>query len=142
MAIKQLSVFVENKTGSLLGLVKKLSEKNVNLRAMSVADTKDFGILRIIVADADKAREIIGSESLVSVNEVIAVEMSDEAGSLYNILKILGDAKINIEYMYAFTASTDLGAYVVIRVNDNAAAESVLHANGIPTLNQEGIHGI
>lgn len=142
MAIKQLSVFVENKTGSLLGLVKKLSEQNVNLRAMSVADTKDFGILRIIVADADKAREIIGSESLVSVNEVIAVEMSDEAGSLYNILKILGDAKINIEYMYAFTASTDLGAYVVIRVNDNAAAESVLHANGIPTLNQEGIKGI
>ena len=142
MAIKQLSVFVENKTGSLLGLVKKLSEQNVNLRAMSVADTKDFGILRIIVADADKAREIIGSESLVSVNEVIAVEMSDEAGSLYNILKILGDAKINIEYMYAFTASTDLGAYVVIRVNDNAAAERVLHANGIPTLNQEGIHGI
>lgn len=142
MAIKQLSAFVENKTGSLLGLVKKLSEQNVNLRAMSVADTKDFGILRIIVADADKAREIIGSESLVSVNEVIAVEMSDEAGSLYNILKILGDAKINIEYMYAFTASTDLGAYVVIRVNDNAAAESVLHANGIPTLNQEDIQGI
>ena len=142
MAIKQLSAFVENKTGSLLGLVKKLSEQNVNLRAMSVADTKDFGILRIIVADADKAREIIGSESLVSVNEVIAVEMSDEAGSLYNILKILGDARINIEYMYAFTASTDLGAYVVIRVNDNAAAESVLHANGIPTLNQEDIHGI
>ncbi len=142
MAIKQLSAFVENKTGSLLGLVKKLSEQNVNLRAMSVADTKDFGILRIIVADADKAREIIGSESLVSVNEVIAVEMSDETGSLYNILKILGDAKINIEYMYAFTASTDLGAYVVIRVNDNAAAESVLHANGIPTLNQEDIQGI
>ena len=142
MAIKQLSVFVENRTGSLLGLVKKLSEQNVNLRAMSVADTKDFGILRIIVADADKAREIIGSESLVSVNEVIAVEMSDEAGSLYNILKILGDAKINIEYMYAFTASTDLGAYVVIRVNDNAAAESVLHANGVPTLNQGGIPGI
>lgn len=142
MAIKQLSAFVENKTGSLLGLVKKLSEQNVNLRAMSVADTKDFGILRIIVADADKAREIIGSDSLVSVNEVIAVEMSDETGSLYNILKILGDAKINIEYMYAFTASTDLGAYVVIRVNDNAAAESVLHANGIPTLNQEDIQGI
>lgn len=142
MSIKQLSAFVENKTGSLLGLVKKLSEQNVNLRAMSVADTKDFGILRIIVADADKAREIIGSDSLVSVNEVIAVEMSDETGSLYNILKILGDAKINIEYMYAFTASTDLGAYVVIRVNDNAAAESVLHANGIPTLNQEDIQGI
>ena len=142
MSIKQLSAFVENKTGSLLGLVKKLSEQNVNLRAMSVADTKDFGILRIIVADADKAREIIGSDSLVSVNEVIAVEMSDETGSLYNILKILGDAKINIEYMYAFTASTDLGAYVVIRVNDNAAAESVLHANGIPILNQEDIQGI
>ena len=142
MAIKQLSAFVENKTGSLLGLVKKLSERNVNLRAMSVADTKDFGILRIIVADADRAREIIGSDSLVSVNEVIAVEMSDETGSLYNILKILGDAKINIEYMYAFTASTNLGAYVVIRVNDNAAAESVLHANGIPTLNQEDIQGI
>ncbi len=139
MAIKQLSAFVENKPGRLLGMVKHIADAGVNMRAMSIADNKDFGILRIIASDVEKARDVLSEDSLVSVTEVIAVEMSDKAGSLYNVLKILGTADINIEYMYAFTASTDLGAYVVLRVNDNEAAESVLHENGVTTLNQKDI---
>lgn len=134
MAIKQLSVFVENKPGKLLSIVKSLADAQVNIRAMSIADTKDFGILRLIVSDTDKAKEILSEDCVVTVTSVIAAEMSDEAGALSKILNAFGAADINIEYMYAFTASTELGAYVVIRVDDNDAAEKVLGDNGIATL--------
>ena len=134
MAIKQLSVFVENKPGKLLEIVKVLADAKINVRAMSIADTRDFGILRLIVSDTDKAKEVLSADSVVTVTDVIAVEMKDEAGSLYNILNTLSGGGINIEYMYAFTASTKLGAYVVIRVDDNAHAESVLKDGGIGTL--------
>ena len=142
MAIKQLSAFVENKPGRLLEMIKRIADEDINIRAMSIADTKDFGILRLILADVQKARDVLSEDTLVSVTEVIAVEMCDKAGSLYHILKILGDANINIEYMYAFTASTNLGAYVVLRVNDNEAAEQVLHSNGVETLSQADISEI
>ena len=125
MSIKQLSVFVENKPGKLLEIVKTLAEAEINIRAMSIADTKDFGIL--------------SDGCVVTVTEVIAVEMNDKAGALSNVLKAFGEAEINIEYMYAFTASTELGAYVVIRVDDNCAAEKVLAQKGIATLDVSAI---
>lgn len=136
MAIKQLSAFVENKPGKLSHMIKALSEANINLRAMSIADTKDFGILRLIVSDIEKATAVLSEESLVTATDVVAVEMHDKAGELYKILEVLNDAAINIEYMYAFTAATDRGAYVVFRVNNNKDAEDVLHSNGFITLNQ------
>ncbi len=139
MALKQLSVFVENKPGKLLEAVKALADANINLRAMSIADTKDFGILRLIVSDIPKAKEILSEEMLVTVTDVVAVEMKDEAGSLFSILSALADANINIEYMYAFTASTGSGAYVVFRVDDNAAAENALNAKGIKLLSDSDI---
>lgn len=139
MSIKQLSVFVENKPGKLLEIVKTLAEAEINIRAMSIADTKDFGILRLIVSDTEKAKEILSDDCVVTVTEVIAVEMSDKAGALSNVLKAFGEAEINIEYMYAFTASTELGAYVVIRVDDNCAAEKVLVQKGIATLDVSAI---
>lgn len=139
MAIKQLSVFVENKPGDLLGKVKDLAAAKINIRAMSIADTKDFGILRLIVSDTDKAKEVLSEDSIVTVTEVIAAEMSDEAGALAKILSAFGEEGINIEYMYAFTASTELGAYVVLRVDDNATAERVLKANGISVLDTAAI---
>lgn len=139
MAIEQLSVFVENKPGDLLGKVKDLADAKINIRAMSIADTKDFGILRLIVSDTDKAKEVLSEDSIVTVTEVIAAEMSDEAGALAKILSAFGDEGINIEYMYAFTASTELGAYVVLRVDDNATAERVLKANGISVLDKAAI---
>lgn len=139
MAIKQLSAFVENKPGKLMAPVKALADAQINIRAMSIADTKDFGILRLIVSDTDRAKAVLEEDSLVTVTKVIAVEMPDEAGSLSAILHILGDAGINIEYLYAFTAPTDPGAYVVIRVDDNEAAEAALHEKGIHTLSDKAI---
>lgn len=142
MAVKQLSVFVENKPCSLSDTVKHLADAKINIRAMSIADTKDFGILRLIVSDVDKAKEVLGSESLVVVTDVVAAGMKDESGSLYNILSVLGDEDINLEYMYAFTASSDMGAFVVLRVDDNDKAESVLKANGVKVLSETDMTGI
>ena len=139
MAINQLSVFVENKPGKLLDIVKALSSAQINIRAMSIADTKDFGILRLIVSDTDKAKDVLESDCIVTVTPVIAAEMSDKAGALSSILEDFSYENINIEYMYAFTASTALGAYVVLRVDDNDAAERVLKSKGISVLENMSI---
>lgn len=136
MSVKQLSVFVENKPGSLLESVKLLAEKKINIRATSIADTMDFGILRLIVSDVDTAKEVLSEVALVTVTDVVAAEMKDESGALNNILNILGEANVNIEYMYAFTASTDVGAYVVFRVDDIQLAEEIFKKNGIKVLDK------
>ena len=142
MSVKQLSAFVENKPGKVMDLLKLLSHDNINIRAMSIADTMDFGILRLIVSDTHKAKESLSHESLVTVTDVIAAKMNDEAGALYEILTVLKDANINIEYMYAFTASDESGAYVVMRVDNNEAAEKALHDDGIITLTEDSIKNI
>ena len=139
MAIQQLSVFVENQKGKLLGTVKTLAEAGINIRAMSIADTKDFGILRLITSDNQKAMEVLADESIVNTTMVIAAKMEDRAGALYQVLQILSDAQINIEYLYAFTASEDFGAYVVFRVSDAAAAQEILNAHGVSTLDDADI---
>ena len=142
MAIKQLSVFVENKPGRLIPMIKALSDAQINIRAMSIADTQDFGILRLIVSDEKKAKEILSNYSIVTSIEVIAVKISDKAGALCGVLDALGDAGINIAYTYAFTASADFGAYAVMRVEDNAAAEKVLNEKGFATLENADISKI
>ena len=139
MAIQQLSVFVENQKGKLLGTVKALADAGINIRAMSIADTKDFGILRLITSDNQKAMEVLADESIVNTTMVIAAKMEDRAGALYQVLQILSDAQINIEYLYAFTASEDFGAYVVFRVSDAAAAQEILNAHGVATLDDADI---
>ena len=139
MAITQLSVFLENQPGRLAEAVRVISAAGVNIRAMSLADTKDFGILRIIVSDVEKTREILKTESVVIETKVIAVKMEDEAGALYSILQVLEEADINVEYLYAFTGPQDASAYVVLRVNDTEAAEKTLKENNIPTLSDEEI---
>ncbi|MCH5203476.1 MAG: ACT domain-containing protein [Oscillospiraceae bacterium] len=136
MAIKQLTVFLENKAGKLSEIVKRISDADVNIRAMCIADSSDCGILRLIVSDLEKAENALKGESIMSAIDVLAVKMTDKAGSLSEILTVLDKAGINIDYMYAFTAPA-LGAYVVLRVGDNSAAESVLKQNGIKTLTDE-----
>ena len=142
MAIKQLSAFVENKPGTLLAMLKALADAGINIRAMSIADTRDFGILRLIVSDVEKAANVLEHNSIVTTTDVLAAEMRDEAGALSNILSALGDANTNIEYLYAFTARTERGAYVVFRVDDNEAAERVLQAHRIATLSEAEIAAI
>lgn len=139
MAIQQISVFVENQKGKLLGTVKALAEAGINIRALSIADTKDFGILRLITSDNKKAMEVLSQDSVVNTTKVIAAKMEDEAGALYKVLQILSDAQINIEYIYAFAASDDFGAYVVLRVSDVAAAQEILNAHGVSTLDDKDI---
>ena len=139
MAIQQISVFVENKQGMLVETVRTLAENGINIRAMSIADTKDFGILRMITSDNAKTKEILSSETVVNTTEVIAVKMADKPGALYKVIDILSQANINIEYMYAFTASEELGAYVVFRVDDVAQAQAILDEKGLKTLCDEDI---
>ena len=142
MAIQQLSVFVENKQGKLVETVKTLAENNINIRAMSIADTKDFGILRMITSDNDKTREVLSGDTVVNTTEVIAVKMADKPGALYKVIDILSKAGVNIEYMYAFTASDSLGAYVVFRVDDVPYAQKLIDDNGLKSLNDEDVQDI
>ncbi len=136
MAITQLSAFLENTPGTLYKAVSAISDAGVNMRALSVADTRDFGILRIIVSDIEKTKAVLSDDTtLVTETKVIAVRMDDKAGALRNVLKVLQDGNINIEYVYAFTGGKTGSAYVVLRVNEVEDAEKVLEANGIKSLN-------
>ena len=139
MAITQLSLFLMNQPGQLVDAVGILSEGGANIRAMSIAESNDFGILRAIVSDTDLAVSLLKEKYLISKTEVIAARMGDKSGSLYPILKVLNEANINIEYMYAFTGTGVDEAYVVLRVNDVQTAEAVLNASGIPTLSDENL---
>ena len=139
MAITQLSVFLMNQPGALIEAVQAISEAGINIRAMSISEANDFGILRIIVSDTEAVCKILGDKYLYSKTEVLAALMSDRSGALYPILAALNEAHINIEYMYAFTGSGPEEAYVVIRVNDVRTAEELLNANGIRTLSDENL---
>lgn len=141
MAITQLSVFLDNVPGTLCKAVSAISGAGINIRALSVADTRDFGIMRLIVPDAEKAKEAL-DEYTAAETQVIAVRMDDRTGALKEILKVLEKDGINIEYVYAFAASTPGSAYVVLRVNDNEEAEAILAKNGIKTLCDEDLNDL
>ena len=139
MAIQQISVFVENKQGKLVETIKTMADNGINIRAMSIADTKDFGILRMITSDNAKTKEVLADDTVVNTTEVIAVKMADVPGALYKVMDILSSAGVNIEYLYAFTASDALGAYVVFRVDDVPHAQKLMDDNGMQSLNDEDI---
>lgn len=141
MKIKQISVFLENKSGRLAAVTRLLAEYGINIRALSIADTSDFGILRLIVDDPDRAySELKGSGFTVSLTEVLGVEMPDRPGGLSNILSILEENGINIEYLYAFIGRGDNGALVIFRVEELDAAINVLQSRGITILEGEKIY--
>ena len=131
MAIKQLTVFVENKQGTVVSITKSLSANNVNLRALSIAETEDFGILRLIVNDEETAVKTLAAEGyLIKETDVVGVKIGDEPGRLTAALEVLDRKGINVEYLYAFMARTEKHAYVVFRVEENAEAEEALTAAG------------
>ena len=134
MAITQLSVFLDNKPGKLAEVLRLLKDKNINMRALSLAETADYGILRMIVADVPAAENVLRETSAVMRTAVTAVRMDDRAGALYDMVSVLGNAGINIEYVYAFTSPVSGNAYVVLRTNDVELCEKVLLENGIDTL--------
>ena len=129
--LKQISVFVENKPGRLAAVTEKLYEKNINIRAFTIAEAGDFGIIRMVVDKTDEAyRTLKDAGFTVSLTEVIAVEVEDKPGSLYRIAKALGDEGVNIEYVYAFT-SEQHKALIIFRVNDVERAKKVLEKLGV-----------
>ena len=134
MAITQISVFLENRPGQLAAAIRTISEAGVNLRALSLADTKDFGLLRLIVDDVPKAKAVLSEHSIVLETPVLAVRMDDEAGALNNVLQLLETTQINVEYVYAFTGAAAGSAYVVLRVDDSEAAEAALRDGGVTLL--------
>ena len=137
MTIKQLTVFVKNSKGSLVDLTNLLAQNEINIRALSVAETQEFGMLRLIVNNVDKATKILEENNyLIKAVDVIGIKISDKPGGRAKALDALDKADINVEYMYAFTAASDRGAYVVFRVDNNKDAEDVLNKNGFATLDQ------
>ena len=140
MAIKQLTVFVENKQGTVVSITDTLSKHNINLRALSIAETQDFGILRLIVNDEETAEKILKEEGyLIKITDVVGVKIGDEAGKLSEALKVLDDNKINMEYLYAFMARTEKHAYVVLRVEDNSLAQTALINSGFKLVSEQDI---
>lgn len=138
MAIKQISVFVENKKGSLSGITDLLAANNIDLRALSVADTSDFGILRLIVAkETDHALSLLKENGIIAtVTNVVAFAVPDEPGGLAKVLHLLSEANINMEYLYALVTSNTDKAFTVMRVEDNEATEEILKASGIEILDE------
>ena len=141
MAIKQLTVFIQNKKGTVVSVTDILSKNNINLRARSVAETQDFGILRLIVND-EKAAEAVLAENgyLIKVIDVVGVKIGDEPGKLTAALDVLDKADLNVEYLYAFMARTEKHAYVVLRVEDNAVAEKTLTDAGFKMISEADIN--
>ncbi len=138
MLIDQISVFVENKPGRLSYILGKLAEANIDIRALSLADTTNFGILRMIVSDPVLAESSLkGSGLTVSRNEVIAVALNDRPGSLHDVLARLFDGGISVEYAYAFLTRESTDAFVILRVEDSAQAIAILEKNNFRMLSPQ-----
>jgi hypothetical protein len=143
MKVEQISVFLENKPGALAEATRILGESGINIRALSLADTKDFGILRLIVNDNEKAREILGRKGLtVRKTEVVAVEVPDRPGGLAEILKILSEASINVEYLYAFVQQSGENAIIIFRFDETDRAISVLSGKKVRILEGKKVYAL
>lgn len=141
MKVKQISVFLENKSGRLADVTRVLADNDINIRALSIADTNDFGILRLIVNSPEKAWKVLKEKGFtVSETEIIAVRIPDRPGGLAGILNILEQNRINIEYMYAFVGKSGTDAVVVIRIENIDRAIELLQKEGIALLSGKEIY--
>lgn len=132
MTVKQLSVFVENRPGRLSNITRLLGDNGVNIRAMSIADTKDFGILRLIVDDCEKAQKVLKGENFaVTITNVLAINIPDKPGGLAGAMECLYKSNISVEYMYAaFINATDESAYLILRVDRTDEGVTALTEGG------------
>lgn len=130
--LKQISAFVENKPGRLMEILKALASANVDLKALSLADTTDFGVIRMIVSDNELAKKVLKEDGVVvRITDITAVAVPDEPGALLDALKLLSDNDIAIEYMYAFGEKLGNSSVIAIRTEDPEKTEEVLKAGGI-----------
>ena len=141
MKVEQISIFIENKSGRLAEVARVLGEKGVNIRALSLADTSDFGILRLLVDNTDIAQTTLKENGFtVNKTEVVAVEVPDDPGGLYNILQVLDDAEVNVEYMYAFVERNAGNAVIIFRFDEVDNAIAVLNGKGVSILSGEKLY--
>ena len=141
MSIKQISVFLENKPGTLLEMTGVLAEKQVDMRALSLAETSEFGIVRLIVDDVYNASNVLKEAGFIhNITPVLGVCIPDEPGGLNQVLQVLSDAKVNVEYMYAFLGGKTVDhAYMIFRVQERKEAAAALRSKGIRLVDQEEI---
>ncbi len=143
MVIKQLSIFVENKAGRLAEITATIAAAGIDIRALSIADTTNFGILRLIVDKPDVAEKALREAGLtVSLTNVIAVGIPDQPGGFAVAMKALADENVDIEYMYAFISRDEGRACVILRVGDNDAAIAALQKSGVEILTPEKIYSL
>lgn len=143
MFVKQISIFLENKSGRLAEVTSILCDSNIDISALSIADTTDYGILRLIVNKPEKAEEVLRSNGLtMSVTSVIAIGVKDEPGGLAKALRVLESGGIEIEYMYAFVSKREEEAMVIIKTGTPEKAVDLLKNNGIDVLSSEEVYGL
>jgi hypothetical protein len=141
--IKQLSLFVENRPGRMAKVSKSLSDAGVNIRAMTIAEAGDFGVIRMVVDDPEKGYKVLHNNGFtVSTTDVLAVEMKDTPGGLYEIVNTLGENSINVDYAYAFVTAKAEKAMLILRVDDIAKARQALSAKGVKIATREEIQAI
>ncbi len=143
MFIKQVSVFIENKSGKIADVIGVLGDNGIDISALSVADTTDFGIVRMIVNDHVKAEKVLRDfGAVVKVTDVLGVGVADVPGGLAGALHVLKDCGIEIDYIYAFVGKSDKGALVVMKVSDPEGAMKAFEGNGIKTVSAEDVYRI
>ena len=143
MRVSQLSVFLENKSGRLADVTRALAEAKINIRALSIADTIDYGLLRLIVNDPAAAKSALTAQGFtVTLTEVLAIEIPDRPGGLAGIIDILGEAGINIEYMYAFVGTSGENAIVIFRIEKVDEAIAILQRKGVRMLTGDELHSL
>lgn len=143
MKVEQISIFLENKAGRLAEVTGILGAAGINIRALSLADTSDFGILRLIVNDHEKAKEVLKERGFtVGRTEVVAVEVEDRPGGLNRILQVLFDASINVEYMYAFVQQSGQNAVLIFRFDDIDNAVTVLSRNDVTVIEGQRLYAM
>ena len=140
MRIRQISIFLENKPGQLSAICRDLADAGINIATLSLADTADFGIVRMIVDDHEKAKDVLAEKGhVVNVREVIAVCVPDRPGGMAEVMQVLDKAGANIEYSYAFAFHRGEKAVLVFRFDDNNKAESALKTAGYTTLGEDEV---
>jgi hypothetical protein len=141
--IKQISLFVENRPGRMAKVAKTLSNAGVNIRALTIAEAGDFGVIRMVVDDPDKGYKVLKESAFtVSMTEVLVVEMKDTPGGLYEIVNTLGQSAVNVDYAYAFVTAKAEKAMLILRVDDISKARKALGEMGVKIATKEQVQAI
>lgn len=139
MFVKQLIIFVENKSGKVADILEVLGQNHIDISALSIADTAEYGLMRMIVSDPEKARKALSETGVVvKISQAVAVPIDNQPGGLSSVMSLLKNAGISVEYLYAFVGRKDGGAVVVMKTDKQEETVSILEQNGISTLSENG----